>query len=55
MFFHCKVILRSSMLPKAGEKVTFRQRKGMDLLENQAMPFLRDVAYDGVLCTFSNR
>ncbi len=28
------------------------QREGMDLLENQAS--LRDVAHDGVLCTFSN-
>jgi hypothetical protein len=26
----------------------------MGLLEYQAMPSLRDVAHDGVLCTFSN-
>ncbi len=34
---------------------THTQREGMDLLEYQAMPFLRDVAHDGVLCTFINR
>ncbi len=27
----------------------------MGLLEYQTMPSLRDVAHDGVLCTFSNR
>jgi hypothetical protein len=27
----------------------------MGLLEYLAMPFLRDVAREGVLCTFSNR
>jgi hypothetical protein len=27
----------------------------MDLLEYKAMPSLRDVDHDGVLCTFSNR
>jgi hypothetical protein len=27
----------------------------MGLLEYKAIPSLRDVAYDGVLCTFSNR
>ncbi len=27
----------------------------MGLLEYQVMPSLRDVAHDGVLCTFSNR
>jgi hypothetical protein len=27
----------------------------MALLETQDMPSLRDVAHDGVLCTFSNR
>ncbi len=32
------------------------QREGAGLLEYQgAMPSLRDVAHDGVLCTFSNR
>ncbi len=31
------------------------KRVGMGLLEYQAMPLLRDLAYDGVLCTFSNR
>ncbi len=31
------------------------QREVMVLLENQAMPSLRNVAHDGVLCTFSNR
>ncbi len=31
------------------------QRESMGLLEYQAMPSLRDVAHDGVLCTFSNR
>jgi hypothetical protein len=31
------------------------QREGMGLLEYQAMPSLRDVAHDGVLCTISNR
>jgi hypothetical protein len=32
------------------------QREGMGLhVEYQAMPSLRDVAHDGVLCTFSNR
>jgi|688.fasta_scaffold188415_1 hypothetical protein len=31
------------------------QREGMDQLEYQPMPSLRDVANDGVLCTFSNR
>jgi hypothetical protein len=30
-------------------------REGMDLLEYRVMPSLRDVAHDGVLCTFSNR
>jgi hypothetical protein len=29
------------------------QREGMDLLVYQAMPSLRDVAYDGWLCTFT--
>jgi hypothetical protein len=29
------------------------QIEGMDLKEYQAMPSLRDVAHDGVLCTFS--
>jgi hypothetical protein len=28
--------------------------EGKGLLEYQAMPSLRDVAHDGVLCTFSN-
>jgi hypothetical protein len=27
----------------------------MGLLEYRAMPSLRDVAHDGVLCTFSNK
>ncbi len=27
----------------------------MDLLEYQAMPSLRDIAHDSVLCTFNNR
>jgi hypothetical protein len=27
----------------------------MGLLEYRAMPSLRDIAHDGVLCTFSNR
>jgi hypothetical protein len=31
------------------------QREGMGLPKYQAMPSLRDVAHDGVLCTFSNR
>jgi hypothetical protein len=31
------------------------QRECMGLLEYQAMPSFRDVAHDGVLCTFSNR
>jgi hypothetical protein len=31
------------------------QREGMGLLVYQAMPSLRDLAHDGVLCTFSNR
>jgi|LakMenEpi03Aug12_release.lakeMendotaPanAssembly.Ray.scaffolds.fasta_scaffold1346325_1 hypothetical protein len=31
------------------------QREGMGLLDYQAMPALRDVALDGVLCSFSNR
>ncbi len=31
------------------------QRESMSTLEYQAMPSLRDVAHDGVLCTFSNR
>ncbi len=30
------------------------QREGTGLLEYQAVPSLRDVAYDDVLCTFSN-
>jgi hypothetical protein len=30
------------------------KRVGMGLLEYKAMPSLRDVAHDGVLCTFSN-
>ncbi len=30
------------------------QRESMSVLEFQAMPSLRDVAHDGVLCTFSN-
>jgi hypothetical protein len=29
------------------------QREAMGLLEHQAMPSFRDVAHDGVLCTFS--
>ncbi len=31
------------------------QKEGMSLLEYQALPSLRDVAHDGVLCTFRNR
>jgi hypothetical protein len=31
------------------------QREGMGVLEYQALPSLRDVAHEGVLCTFSNR
>ncbi len=31
------------------------QREGMGLIKYQPMSFLRDVAYGGVLCTFSNR
>jgi hypothetical protein len=31
------------------------QREDMSPLEYQAMPSLRDVAHDGILCTFSNR
>jgi hypothetical protein len=31
------------------------QKEGMGPLEYQTMPFLRVVAQDGVLCTFSNR
>jgi hypothetical protein len=31
------------------------QREGLGLLKYQAMPSLRDLAHDGVLCTFSNR
>ncbi len=34
---------------------TYIQREGMDQLEYQPMPSLRDVANDGVLCTFSKR
>ena len=30
------------------------QRKDMVLLKTQAMPSLRDVAHDGVMCTFIN-
>jgi hypothetical protein len=33
----------------------YAQREGMGLLEYQAMPSLRYVTHDGVLCTFSNR
>ncbi len=29
------------------------QREGRGLLEYQALPSLRDIAHDGVLCTFS--
>ncbi len=29
------------------------QREGMGILEYQAMPFLRDVAHDVWLCTFT--
>ncbi len=32
---------------------TSTPREGMALLEYQAMPFLRGIAHDGVLCTFS--
>ncbi len=31
------------------------QREGMGRLEHHALPSLRDVAHDGVLCTFSNK
>jgi hypothetical protein len=31
------------------------QREGMGILESQTMLSLRDIAHDGVLCTFSNR
>jgi hypothetical protein len=31
------------------------QTEGMGLLEYQAMPSLRNLVHDGVLCTFSNR
>jgi hypothetical protein len=31
------------------------QREGVGLLEYHVMPSFRDVAHDGVLCTFSNR
>jgi hypothetical protein len=30
------------------------QREGMGLLENQAMPSLREVAHGGWLCTYVN-
>jgi hypothetical protein len=33
----------------------YDQRESRGLLEYQALPSLRDVAHDGVLCTFSNR
>ncbi len=32
----------------------YTQREGMGLLEYQAMYSLRDLAHDGVLCTFIN-
>ncbi len=34
---------------------SYIQKEGMGLLEYQAMPFCRDIAHDGVLCTFGNR
>ncbi len=36
-------------------QVMHSQREGMGLLEYQAMPSLRVVTHDGVMCTFSNR
>jgi hypothetical protein len=56
-FFPCK----RKTLPHIGAYKTnlksYRsdQREGMGLLEYQAMPSLRDIAHDGVLCTFTNR
>jgi hypothetical protein len=35
--------------------VIFYQRERMGQLEYQAIPSLRDVAHDGVLCSYSNR
>ncbi len=35
--------------------ISTNQREGMGPLEYQTMAALRDVAHDGVLCTFSNR
>ena len=35
-------------------QVMHSQREGMGLLEYQAMPSLRDVAHDGVVCTIRN-
>ncbi len=38
-----------------GNLVSKTQREDMGLLEYQDMPYVRDVAHDGVLCTFSKR
>jgi hypothetical protein len=35
--------------------ICFYQREGMGLIKYQGHAFLRDVAHDGVSCTFSNR
>jgi hypothetical protein len=41
------------LLCMSNEHVRCDQKKGMGLLEYQAMPFSRDVAHDGWLCTFT--
>jgi hypothetical protein len=41
------------LLCMSNEHVGCDQREGMGLLEYQIMPSLRDVAHDGLLCTFT--
>ena len=44
-----------SIFHKGTIKDRYNLREGMGLPEYQAVPSLRDVAHDGVLCSFSNR
>ncbi len=53
--FSCLCFLLSMLSLVYARPCDCPQREGMGLLENQAMPFLRDVAHYGVLCTLGNR
>jgi hypothetical protein len=44
---------KQALLCMSNEHVSCDQKKGMGLLEYQAMPFSRDVPNEGWLCTFT--